>query len=107
MTLTEILDHYFNIRQLKHPDFRDAILFAITELAEALEVELAQRSYVRNNPDDKPTFDKNALAEELGDVIMMIQTAGIAYKVDPLRALIDKLAKKAGLSYRLTYDLYH
>lgn len=101
MTLVEILNHYFGVRGLKHPDFADAIFFAITELAEALEVELAQRGYVRNNPENKPEYSQVELEKELGDVIMMIQSAGISRNLDPLKALIEKLSEKAKVSYSL------
>ena len=88
-----ILD-YFVKRKLKFPNFDDAMKFAITEIAEAYEIDLAQYGYIRNNPHEKPFFDKQKLEEELGDVLMMIQVAGIVVGVNPMKGLIRKINRK-------------
>jgi hypothetical protein len=102
MTLVEILNHYYGSRGLSHPDFNDAIKFVITEMAEACEIELARYPYLRNNPANKPKFSKDALATELGDAIMMLQVAGMAYGTDPLKALMEKLSDRGTVTYKLS-----
>lgn len=91
---SDLIISYFAERKLKFPDFNDAIKFAITEIAEALEIDLAQYDYIRNNPHDKPEFDKQKLEEELGDVLMMIQLAGIVIGLNPMKGLIRKIERK-------------
>ena len=102
MTLVEILNHYYGTRALKHPDFPDSIMFIITELSETLEIWLAQKGYVRNNPQNKPEFNAQGIETELGDVIMMAQAAGMAMGLDPLTALVKKLSKRGKVSYKLS-----
>jgi hypothetical protein len=72
------------------------------EMAEALEIEIAQYNYKRNNPSMKPPFSKETLATELGDAMMMIQVAGMAYGVDPLKALLEKLSDRGKVTYKLS-----
>ena len=86
---------YFEKRGLKTPDFNNAMKFALTEIAEVFELDLAREGgWVRNNPDSKPDYSKEDMAEELGDVIMMIVMAGLAEGVDPIDALYKKLKRK-------------
>jgi NTP pyrophosphatase (non-canonical NTP hydrolase) len=94
--LKDFVENYFVKRKLVWPSFDDAMKFAITEIAEVYELDLSRRNWVRNNPEDKPKFTKEKLAEELGDVIMMLMIAGINENVDPLEALINKMCKKIG-----------
>lgn len=93
--LNEILIEYWEKRSLVEPTSWEALAWAATELGEVYEILLADGDWVRNNPDKHPeTFDSEKFAEELGDVIMMIQRAGMARGVDPLQALFDKINKK-------------
>ncbi len=85
---------YYDERDLLWPDFEQAMAFAHTEIGEAYEVYLAQfEGWVRNDPDHEP-FSAARLAEELGDAIMMLVVAGIAYGIDPVQALREKMAHK-------------
>jgi len=90
-----LIIEYYRKRGLKWPDFNDAMKFAITELGEVYEIDLARTGgWVRNNPGSKPGFDKEDLGRELGDVIMMLMVAGIVEGVNPLAALINKINTK-------------
>lgn len=90
---TALIEAYYERRNLKWPTTIEAILWTITELGEVCEVLLAQRGgWTRNNPGDHQTNDSDALEEELGDAIMMLQVAGIARGLDPLKALETKIA---------------
>jgi hypothetical protein len=87
--------HYFSKRKLVWPSFKDAMQWAQTELAEVYELDLARSGdWVRNNPQDHPPFDKDKLAEELGDAIFMLIVAGLVEGVDPLEAMINKMIRK-------------
>lgn len=98
MTLVEIITDYYNKRGLTWPNFDNAMKFALTEIAEVFELDLARTGgWVRNNPQNKPEFDKDKLATELGDAIMMLMVAGIAEGVDPIDALNKKISKKLSL----------
>lgn len=91
-----LIEYYYHKRGLKWPDFNDAMKFVLTEIGEVYEIDLTRTGgWVRNNPDNKPiTFDKERLASELGDVIMMVMVAGIVEGVDPLQALLNKIHRK-------------
>lgn len=98
MLTTELVDfirNYYTKRKLAWPNFEDAMKFVATEIGETYEVDLSRNpTWVRNNPQDKPTFSKELLASELGDVIMMVMVAGIVEGVDPLDALVKKINRK-------------
>jgi NTP pyrophosphatase (non-canonical NTP hydrolase) len=90
-----LIIEYYKKRGLKWPDFDDAMKFALTEVGEVYEIDLAREGgWVRNNPDAKPEFDKERLSTELGDVIMMLMVAGIVEGVNPLASLVTKINKK-------------
>lgn len=93
--LVDLIKEYYDGRKLQWPDFSDAMKFAITEVAEVFEIDLSRNpNWVRNNPQNKPKFSKEALSEELGDVIMMVMVAGIVEGVDPIEALEKKIKRK-------------
>lgn len=93
--LVDIINKYYSDKGLTFPNFENAMKFVITELGEVYELDLARiGGWVRNNPQNKPAFSKEKLAEELGDVIMMLMVAGIAEGVDPELALVNKIARK-------------
>jgi len=93
--LKTLLDEYWEFRDLVHPNVWESLGWAHTELGEVYEILLADGDWVRNNPEDHPNaFDNEHFAEELGDVIMMIQKAGMVRGVDPLQALYNKIEKK-------------
>jgi NTP pyrophosphatase (non-canonical NTP hydrolase) len=89
------IEEYYEKRNLHYPTFDEAMKWAITEVGEVYEVDLVRNpNWVRNNPEDKPEFSAEALAEELGDVIMMIMVAGMVEGVNPLGALLKKMERK-------------
>lgn len=96
--------HYFNRRRLVWPTDADtALQFALTEMAEATELLLARKAnWKRNNPGEKPAFDKDALAEEFGDIAMMVIVAGLVEGLSPLTALQAKMKRKLGIDITQT-----
>jgi len=72
MELVNLIYYYYEQRKLKWPNFENAMKFVQTELGEVYELDLARSGdWIRNNPQNKPNFDKEELAKELGDAIMM------------------------------------
>lgn len=97
MELALLVKEYYEKRGLKYPDFDNAMKFVVTEIAEIYELDLSRiGGWIRNNPLDKPTYSKDAMAEELGDAIMMLIIAGISEGVDPIEALENKIRRKLG-----------
>jgi len=95
MSLVQLIKDYYVARGLTFPNFDNAIKFVITEIAEVLELDLDRSgTWVRNNPENKPKYNKEDMAEELGDAIFMLIVAGIADGVDPLEALTNKINRK-------------
>ena len=93
--LTEKILAWFDVGGLKRPDFWHAMGFAETERAEALEVIFSREGgWVRNHPENKPEWDREAFGKELGQAVMMIVMAGIAEGIDPLESLDAWLGKK-------------
>jgi hypothetical protein len=101
MRFNEILEDYYTRRGLKAPDYQDAMDFVQTELGECAEIRLYGKGYIRNNPENKEKYASANLGDELGDVIMMIQRAGMAEGFNPLQCLLTKLGKKADVFYTL------
>ena len=93
--LLSLIKEYYDYRKYEWPDFSNAMKFVATEIGEVYELDLArQGNWVRNNPQAKPKFNKEDLAKELGDCIMMLLVAGIAEGVNPLEALENKIKSK-------------
>jgi len=93
--LFSVLESYWDKRGLVEPNSWESLAWAATEMGEVYEILLADGDWVRNNPERHPeTFDSEKFAEELGDVIMMVQKAGMARGVDPLQALYNKIERK-------------
>jgi NTP pyrophosphatase (non-canonical NTP hydrolase) len=93
--LAELIQTYYTHRGLKWPNVDKALQFLETEKAEVYELLLARDGgWKRNNPGNKPAFNRERLAEELGDCIMMAMVAGIVEGVDPVEALVNKIHRK-------------
>jgi len=93
--LSKRIEFYYEVRKLTWPSFKEAMEWAMTEIAEVLELDLARGpKWVRNNPKDHPLFSESKLAEELGDAMLMLQVAGMVEGVDPLFSLYSKMNRK-------------
>lgn len=92
--IAEVLN-YYEKRGLAFPNFDNAMKFVMTEIAEVFELDLDRSgTWVRNNPQNKPKFNKEDLSEELGDAIFMLVVAGIAEGVNPIQSLLNKMNRK-------------
>jgi NTP pyrophosphatase (non-canonical NTP hydrolase) len=103
--LLSLIKEYYDYRKLQYPpDAWQSLAFSTTELAEVYELLLdRQGGYVRNNPESKPKFSKERLAEELGDAIFMLLVTGIIEDVDPLQALENKMRTKMAKYKQATF----
>lgn len=95
-TLIKIIQKEYAVRGKKWPTAQEAILWATTELGEAIDLLLMQNTtWVRNHPDAKELFTAERFSEELGDVIcMLIVAAIVADAPNPLTSLRNKLTSK-------------
>jgi len=91
--LAKYVEEYFKARNLKIPTFFEAMAWMQTEVGETYEVWLAKFNFARNNPEAHPPFSEEKLAEELGDVLLMIMVAGLTQGVNPLWAMLRKMSK--------------
>jgi len=96
VTVRGIIVDYYEQRGLVWPaNSYEALAWAHTELAEVYEMLLARSgNWVRNNPEDHPPFAIKALAEEYGDVIMMVMVAAHLDWIDPIKELKEKIERK-------------
>ena len=91
MNLTDAVINHFAVSGKTWPDVWRALAFVHTELAEVYELLLARDGgWQRNHAHEQ--FSPDRLAEELGDVLMMVLVAGIVAEVDPVVALLQKIA---------------
>jgi NTP pyrophosphatase (non-canonical NTP hydrolase) len=94
-SITKIVQDYYEVRKLVKPTIWEALGWVSAELGEVYEVIMSwSPKWVRNNPQDHPVKTKEDLAEELGDVILMVIAAGLSEGVDPLEAMLNKIARK-------------
>ena len=104
-TINELIREHYRVRKQKWPTLEEALMWAQTELAEVYELLLAKEGgWVRNNPDKHPPYSDEALAEELGDAILMLLVAGYVTDVDPLVAMIKKI--KAAITKEMNKVLH-
>ena len=94
MTLTSLIRSHYTLTEKVYPDTWQALAWAITELGEAFELLLNEDppGWVRNHPDEKEPYSPERLEEELGDVMMRVQVAGMVRGLDPFSALVEKIS---------------
>ena len=90
-----LVETYFVQRQFKFPNVWQAMAWLNTEVGEVYELLLIRDGgWVRNNPKIKSQWSSDALADELGDILMMVVVVGLVDKVNPVEALIKKMRRK-------------
>ena len=88
------IKHHFDGLEKLMPTTEDALLFMDTESAEAKELLLACKPYVRNHPENKERYSKERFSEELGDVIYMAMVASATVGMNPLQSIQEKMEFK-------------
>lgn len=92
--MMEIVEYCLK-RKYVFPNAWQAMGWVNTEIGEVYELLLAREAdWVRNNPDSKAPYSRIQMAEELGDIIFMVMLAGYAQGVNPMDAMIAKMARK-------------
>lgn len=93
----QLIEQYYAARGLEVPDKLEAWAWAQTEMAEVGELLLHEiKDWVRNN--EAPVWDVDALAEEVGDVLLMLAVlCKLSSAPNPLAAL----RRKAGEHVRV------
>ena len=89
--INEHCDFWVSRAEWKWPDLRDALMFLVTEVGEAVDAYLRTETagYIRNN---ERTRD---VAEELADVVFMACVAACVLGVDLEANLCAKLERKS------------
>ena len=85
---------YYYYRNLLEPNVEASLLWAHDELGEAWNVVSQKEPWVRNNPESKTPWSKEAFGTELGDAMMMTFVAGYLEDVDPFLCMLQKIATK-------------
>lgn len=89
-TINFLTTKWTNAGQWQQPDTDNALLFALTELGEAVECwQRMKTGFVRNNPRTPENVD--AMATELADVALMCYVAAASIGRDLDAALSNKL----------------
>ena len=88
--LTELVEQYYAFRGLTQPDANQSFLFLTSEIGELADALVAgQGEWIRNNPERE-----RSIANEIGDVLMMLTVFASTQGVDPVQALKDKMRSK-------------
>lgn len=105
--LAQKIAEYYEKRELVKPSLSEALDWVQTEMGEVYEVKMSwDPKWIRNNPKDHPVKTKEDLAEEIGDVILMLMAAGMAEGVDPIDALEAKMKSKLDKLARINAELH-
>lgn len=93
--ITKLVVDHFDFAGRSWPTLEDGLLFLLTEVAEASELVLRSpaKDYKRNHP--KEGYSQERFAEELGDIIYMAIVTGKVARVDPIRAMLQKMSKES------------
>lgn len=92
--LLELVHSYFVLRKYVMPNPDEALMFLVSEIGELADAMVhARKNWVRNNPGEKDG-SKEAIANEIGDVLMMLTALGITFGLDPLECMLDKFESK-------------
>lgn len=76
-------------------DVYESMAWMDTEKGEMWEAILSMnKAWVRHNPQDHPEKNLDDVAEEMGDMIIMILCAGRTIGKDPVTIVLDKLLRK-------------
>lgn len=93
-TITKLIYDYYEARKLVKPNIWEALGWAAAEIGEVYEVLFSwNKNWVRNHPEKHPVKTHEDLAEELGDAILMLIAAGLSENVDPMEAMLNKIAR--------------
>jgi len=98
MKLKETIDRYYKLRGLARPGTVEAMLFLTSEIGELSDAIVSTLGgWVRNNKEKENTENNlSYIADEIGDVLMMLTVVADAYELDPYDCMVNKMTKKVG-----------
>lgn len=91
LSLVELVADYAAFRKLKTPNKDQAFKWLCAEMGELAEADVVgEQAWVRNNPNKEPS----SVADEIGDVLMMLTRYAAAQGLDPLECMKIKWQRK-------------
>jgi len=89
-TLQGTVEGYYEFRGLKTPDAGQAFAFLVSEIGELADAIVTQDGgWTRNHPERE-----RDVKDEIGDVQMMLTVLADQFGIDPVGAMLDKMAAK-------------
>lgn len=90
--LREYVNKYFRLRNYKEPDTNQAFQFLVSEVGELADklVHVQSEEWVRNHPENKD----DDVSGEIGDVLMMLTKVADTLDMDPVKCMVEKMARK-------------
>lgn len=96
--LLTIIEDYYKKRNLVMPDEDQAFKFLVSEIGELGDALVSSDgNWVRNNPDRK-----RDVAEEAGDVLMMLCVTLRKRGINPITAMCQKFSEKIGADIHIS-----
>lgn len=94
--LRDVITEYFKFRGLVMPNEAQAFQFLVSEVGELADALVSSDgNWVRNNPDRE-----KSVADEAGDVLMMLYVTLMERGIDPYEAMLAKFKRK-GFNYEM------
>jgi NTP pyrophosphatase (non-canonical NTP hydrolase) len=96
--IVDVIKQYYQFRGLEKPDEAQAFQFLVSEVGELADALVSSNGkWVRNNPDR----ERN-IADEAGDVLMMLCVTLMDRGIDPFEAMLAKFIRKGFVYERKT-----
>lgn len=88
-TLDEIVQGYYDFRNMSRPSAAQALMFLVSEVGELADAHVNQEAeWVRNNQRERN------IPDEIGDVMMMLTVYAAANGCDPVGCMTDKMGRR-------------
>lgn len=88
--IRDVILRYYQFRGLAMPDENRAFQFLVSEIGELADALVSDAgNWTRNNPDRE-----RSVADEAGDVLMMLYVTLMERGIDPYEAMLDKFNRK-------------
>lgn len=89
-SIRDVILRYYEFRGLSMPAEAQAFQFLVSEIGELADALVSSNgNWVRNNPDRE-----RSIADEAGDVLMMLYVTLMERGIDPYEAMLEKFKRK-------------
>ena len=94
--IRKLVNEYYEIRGLAKPNTNEAMLFLTSEIGELADMIVgSQKKWVRNNKaKENITNYLSYIADEIGDVLMMLTVVADTYALNPVDCMLEKMTRK-------------